>query len=183
MTHTFDLGGWRSQLPADLPPVLRSWLCEQTSLTQRVQASCSVDAPFNLRVLRHDFALPHRDEAALLATPGRVRTREVLLCAGNTPLIFAHSVVARADLRGAWASMEGVGGRSLGSVLFADAAVSRNALYFKCCAQHHPLHVKAKHGCPERPLELWARRAVFLREQRPLVVTEVFLPSIMALTS
>src|SRR5262245_53482366 len=117
-TSKQDAGGWDATLPSNLPPDLASWLQEQASLTQRVQSICAPVTSFNLRVLRHDFDLPHRDELALLNVKGRVRTREVLLRNGNTALIFAHSIVARNDLANAWASMDGVGGRSLGSVLF-----------------------------------------------------------------
>lgn len=180
MSHTPDAGGWGSTLPAALPADLHSWLHETHSLTQRVQSVCPPHAPFNLQVLCHDFALPHRDEVALLGSHGRVRSREILLCRGRTPLIFAHSIVARADLRAAWASMDGIGGRSLGSVLFADPAVSRGTLHYHCCTPRHPLYQKAAPWCATRPEQLWARRAVFLRDNRPLVVTEVFLPALFA---
>ena len=35
--------------------------------------------------------------------------REVYLYCGNTPVVFAHSVVARKDLRGAWREFERTG--------------------------------------------------------------------------
>ena len=174
---------WLTELPDKLPPLLADWLQEKGSLTQRVQSICSPVTSFNLRVIKHHFELPHRDELSLLNVPGRVRTREVLLRNGSTALIFAHSIVSRADLAGAWACMDGIGDQSLGSVLFADPAVTRSELRFHCCNPNHPLYRKAVDYCAgppsEPPSELWARRAVFLRDNRPLVVTEVFLPVLL----
>ena len=183
MPSIFDAGGWSSQLSPKLSATLHGWLTEQGSLTQRVQSVCTPAASFNLRVLRHDLALPHRNEVALLASHGRVRTREILLCRGKTPLIFAHSIVARGDLYKAWASMDGIGGRSLGSVLFVDPAVQRGTLHYRRCDARHPLYQKALRWCGhiERPDFFWARRAVFVRDNRPLVVTEVFLPALFLL--
>lgn len=170
---------WAPTLPADLDPALASWLQEKGSLTQRIQSVCHSATSFNLRVIKHHFDLPHRDELTLLNVPGRVRTREVVLRNGNTPYVFAHSIVARADITGAWACMEGIGEQSLGSVLFSDPAVTRGELSFHCCNARHPLYRKAIDFCSVPPSQLWARRAVFLREDRPLVVTEVFLPAIL----
>ncbi|HTJ96609.1 MAG TPA: chorismate lyase [Rhodocyclaceae bacterium] len=176
-----DAGGWLPHIPKSLPAVLQAWLGETGSLTRRVQSICSSAQPFSLRLLAHDFSLPHRDEVTLLQTHQRVRSREILLQRGSVPLVFAHSVVARRDLRGAWTSMDGVGGRSLGSVLFADHRVVRGALHFKRLDARHPLFQKALPWCGVAPKELWARRAVFSRYGKPLAVTEVFLPSILSL--
>lgn len=177
-----DAGGWLPHLPADTPLPLRAWLRERASLTQRVKSVCKESAPFSLRVLRHDFAAPHGDERKLIDAPGDVRCREILLMRGSVPLVFAHSVVARRDLRGAWASMDGIGGRSLGSVLFADHRVRRGALHYRRLDARHPLFRKAVRWCGEfAPQTLWARRAVFLHGGRPLVVTEVFLPAVLSL--
>ena len=86
-------------------------------------ASASIDelAVMNLR----------RKELALI--------REVYLYCGNTPLVFAHSVVARKDLRGAWRSLSGLGNRSLGTVLFTNPVVKRTPLRFRKLTSGHPL--------------------------------------------
>jgi chorismate--pyruvate lyase len=159
---------------------LRAWLCETGSLTQRVVSTCTADAPFNLQLLKRGFAPAHRDELPLLGMHDRARVREILLKRGNEPLVFAHSVISHRDLRGAWAILDGIGGRSLGSILFHDHTVKRGALHFRRIDKRHPLFAKALRWCGNlQPTELWARRAVFERRGRPLIVTEVFLPAVM----
>jgi chorismate lyase len=181
-----DAGGWLPSLPKSLtqtlPISLRSWLTETGSLTQRVQRACSVEHPFSLQVLRRGFSAAHRDELPLLGLHDRARMREILLKRGDVPLVFAHSVISHRDLHGAWAILDGIGGRSLGSILFSDHTVRRGALHFRRLDARHPLFRKALPWCEEGPpIELWARRAVFERKGRPLIVTEVFLPQVMPL--
>lgn len=179
-SHTPDAGGWRPRIPQRLPAVLRRWLGETGSLTRRVQLACSAHKPFSLRVLAHGFAPAHRDELSLLGQHDRARMREILLMRGDTPLVFAHSVISHRDLRGAWAILDGIGGRSLGSILFSDHRVERGALHFCRLDARHPLYRKALPWCSGVvPNELWARRAVFRRHGRPLIVTEVFLPEVL----
>jgi len=174
-----DGGGWRSRAPQSLPPALRQWLTETGSLTQRVLSSCSAAQPFSLQLLRRGFAPAHRDELPLLGLHDRARVREILLKRGDTPLVFAHSVISHRDLKGAWAVLDGIGGRSLGSVLFHDHTVKRGPLHFRRIDARHPLFAKALPWCgAAQPTALWARRAMFERRGRPLIVTEVFLPEV-----
>lgn len=179
-----DAGGWRPRLPQNLPellaPALRDWLLETGSLTRRVQNACSPAAPFGLQLLARGFAPAHRDELPLLGLHDRARMREILLKRGDTPLVFAHSVISHRDLHGAWSILDGIGGRSLGSILFADPTVRRGALHFCRIDARHPLFRKALPWCQNAQVKaLWARRAVFERAGRPLIVTEVFLPQIL----
>lgn len=181
-SRTPDAGGWLPHAPHYLPPPLRNWLCETGSLTQRVQRFCTEAEPFGLQLLKRGFAPAHRDELPLLGLHDRARVREILLKRGEVPLVFAHSVISHRDLHGAWAILDGIGGRSLGSILFHDHTVKRGALHFRRIDARHPLFAKALTWCGEaRPIELWARRAVFERMGKPLIVTEVFLPPVMAL--
>ena len=175
-----DAGGWLPRIPHSLLIALRGWLGETGSLTQRVQSVCTPAQPFSLQVLARGFAPAHRDELPLLGLHDRARFREILLKRGDTPLVFAHSVISHRDLKGAWAILDGIGGRSLGSILFHDHTVHRGALHFRRIDARHPLFQKSLPWCGgAHPRELWARRAVFERRGRPLIVTEVFLPEVM----
>lgn len=179
-SRNLDAGGWLPRIPQSLPPALRAWLGETGSLTRRVQSVCTAEQPFSLQVLARGFASAHRDELPLLGLHDRARFREILLKRGDVPLVFAHSVISHRDLKGAWAILDGIGGRSLGSILFHDHTVERGALHFRRIDARHPLFRKALPWCGgAHPGELWARRAVFARHGRPLIVTEVFLPAVM----
>lgn len=114
------------------------------------------------------MAPPLPDEAALLGLR-RGQTaliREVWLQNGDIPLVFARSVLPRASLRGGWRKLGKLGSRPLGAALFSDARVVRKPLAF--CRWHG------------RPAQ-WARRSVFVRDGRVILVTEAFLPAVLKL--
>lgn len=107
--------------------------------------------------------------------------REVYLRCDETPVVFAHSVVRREHLRGAWRSLGRLGSRSLGTMLFTNPLIERTPLVFRKLKPHHPLFERACKQLPARPLHLWARRSLFILQQQPILVTEVFLPAILRL--
>jgi len=173
---------WKSQpFLVGAPSFLRPWLADQGSLTARITARCN---RFQVRVLRQGMALPFEDERALIGLPRNRRAwlREVLLLADGVPVVFAHTVLAPRDLRGPWRMAAGIGGRPLGAALFADPRIVRGALRCERLGAAHPLHRHACLALDERLPALWARRSRFLRHEGPLLVTEVFLPGVAALS-
>ena len=159
------------------PAYLHPWLSDPASLTARIVAHC---ARFQVRVLGECRALPFNDERTLIGLPvGRhAWTREVLLLADNVPVVFAHSVLAPRDLVGAWHMAQAIGSRPLGAALFADPGICRGPLTSARLLAPHPLHRHACKALGEPLPTLWARRSRFSRLDRPLLVTEVFLPGI-----
>lgn len=176
-----DAGGWMPG--AGRAGVYRRWLEEQGSLTACIIAACPVDAPFSVRVLRHEDARPCLDECALIGlSAGRcARSRDVVLLSGRTPVVYAHTVVARDHLRRPWHLMDRVGGRALGTVLFTDPCIGRGGLAFARIDGRHPLFRRAVAWTARKPSSLWARRATFSLGGCPMLVTEVFLPEILEL--
>lgn len=170
---------WQSRPPAAHCPY-RPWLIDMGSLTHRIQARCSA---FSVRGLRLTKAKSGRDEAACVQLDPRelALLREVLLYCGDTPVVFAHSVIPRAGLRGPWRSLSKLGSKPLGAALFADPKVKRMPLQFKKLSRRHELYRRACRILPERPPHLWARRSVFVLRRYPILVTEVFLPGILDL--
>ncbi|UXY15016.1 chorismate lyase [Chitiniphilus purpureus] len=158
------------------PRALRPWLTEAGSLTARLIAH---HPDFQVRVLKQQAARPHQDELATLCLASGVRhapTREVLLCAGTTPLVFAHSVTTAVAVRRGFRKFRHVGGRSLGSLLFASPTIARSRLAWCRVDARHPLWRKARKAVGPLPRRLWARRSVFYAGADRLLVTEVFLP-------
>lgn len=107
--------------------------------------------------------------------------REVYLYCGDTPVVFAHSVVAHKDLRGAWRSLSGLGNKSLGTVLFSNPKIERTPLVFKKVSRRHFLYDRACERLMIKPADLWARRSLFTLHGQSILVTEVFLPAILDL--
>jgi len=166
--------GWIAH-PLSIPRPLRHWLVDRGSLTQRLRSHCT---DFRVMPLATGLARAHRDECGLLALAPQTHAyvREVLLMCGNTPAVFAHSVLPLAGLRGGWHGITGLGNRSLGEALFHDPRIGRQALSFRRVCGGHPLYDAVAARLPEVPHRLWARRSAFCLNGHPLLVTEVFLP-------
>jgi chorismate lyase len=171
--------GWRS------PPIglfraskLFPWLTDSGSLSARIQQHFQ---RFNLVRLNQQLARAHADEAALLGVrvSTHVLVREVILRDGDTPLIFAHTVVARDAAQSAWYALRNLGTRPLAQLLFNDKRIESGALRYRHLNTTHPLMAKIKAALPAlAPQRYWARRRVFEKAGQRLIVTEVFLGAI-----
>ena len=168
---------WRSAPPSHGDArfgTLHPWLTSRGSLTSRLVAHFG---QFNLVRVMQRAQLPNVDERRELGLRDRERAivREVLLRDGEKPLVFAHSLVARRDLRGVWRGLSRLGGRPLAEMLFHDTAVVRLPMEYRKIDARHPLFRRAMAVAPFQATSIWARRSVFLKQGRPLLVTEVFL--------
>jgi len=165
-----------------MPPTgrLRPWLTDRGSLTVKIIANVE---KFNLQRLQQRLATPLKDERrALGLRQGELAViREVVLRDDNTPLIFAHTAANPRDLRGAWRGLSKLGNQPLAEMLFHDPLVSRMAIEYKQLPPTHPLIDSIVTATSLPPQLMWARRSVFLKSSRPLLVTEVFLPHLLAL--
>ncbi len=164
--------------PFRVPRALRGWLTDRGSLTRRLQAR-HVD--FCVRPVARGLARPFPDETHLLSVPPQTQAyvRDVLLFGDGRARVFAHSVLPRAALRGAWGGVTQLGAKSLGEVLFTDPRIQRLGLYMRRLDARHPLYRAAQRHTRIDVRQLWARRSVFCLDGRPLLVTEVFLPAIL----
>ena len=170
---------WKSR-PAHTgaPRFLLPWLVDCGSLTARLQARCS---RFEVSVAAELLQVPTEDERRLVGLR-RARlawVREVLLSGDGVPLVFAHSILAPNDLDGVWRMARCIGGRPLGAALFADPAIKRGDMHSARLDPHHPLYRRAvavAGALAPPPTVLWARRSLFRRKGRPLLVSELFLP-------
>ncbi|CAH1387868.1 chorismate--pyruvate lyase family protein [Candidatus Nitrotoga sp. M5] len=170
---------WHTFLP-DIEAGYAPWLRTDGSLTLRIQQRCD-----NFRVcnVHNHLATAVYDETALLGLPAqqKIYTREVFLHADGKPVVYAHSVVAAQHLCGAWHALRNLGNRPLGALLFAHPLVQRSALHFRALKPNHPLYQRAAVTLATPPQKLWARRSLFILRNAPLLVTEIFLPDILAL--
>ncbi|HYC47106.1 MAG TPA: chorismate lyase [Burkholderiales bacterium] len=158
----------------------RPWLTDRGSLTARIAARCP---GVWVKVVFQGLRRPDRDERFMFADAGRSRVlvREVFLYCGDTPVVFAHTVLDPRDLRGPWRSVAGLGHRPLGAALFADARIERHPLKSRKIGWHHELHRRLSAHVRDAPRALWARRSLFRLHNSPILVTEVFLPEILSL--
>lgn len=158
----------------------RNWLQDRGSLTRRIQDRCG---QFRVQRIFQSFSRIYGDELDVMGLRASelAMVREVYLYCGNTPVVFAHSVVAHKNLRGAWRGLSGLGNKSLGTVLFTNPRIKRTPLEFKKVSRGHFLYDRACAGLSSRPANLWARRSLFTLHGQSILVTEVFLPAILDL--
>jgi chorismate--pyruvate lyase len=164
----------RSHVPAEL----RGWLLDAGSLTDRLRATCR--GCFSVRVINEGWQRPRRDEARLLAmrpaTLGWVR--QVQLLCDRVPWVFARTVIPVATLSGSQRQLIHLGNRPLGAFLFADPGMRRAAVELACIRPGQFMFAEATAGLAGTPEAIWGRRSVFRVGGKPLLVTEVFLPTL-----
>ena len=158
----------------------RHWLVDAGSLTARLQASCK---QFSVSRVSVGWGSPQRDESLLLRMRCHEQAllREVVLNCDGKPVVFAHSVLPRRSLRGEWHGLGRLGNKPLGAALFANPAVVRTPLSFRKLLPRNALYQRASLVLDCRPPCLWARRSVFMLQGAAIMVTEVFLPSVLQL--
>lgn len=161
--------------PAQLQPAPRprelDWLNEQGSLTRRLTALSG--ERFAVEVLAEGWQTLRDDECAALGvaagSPGWVR--EVYLCGGGQPWVFARSVAAREALQRHPFAFASLGSTALGHLLFRDPAFLREPI--EACRYPAALLPEAV-----RRAGLWGRRSLFRQDVLGVLVAEVFLPAL-----
>jgi chorismate--pyruvate lyase len=163
-----------------LPAVLRGWLIDTASLTERLQALCG--PAFGVRLRRQGWRRPAFGERAALGMEDHrvALVREVHLLRGSTPLVFARTVMPAEALRGRGRRLARLGNRPLGALLFADPRIRRAGIEVARIRPGDDFHAAAiEHRRAERGAEIWGRRSLFLIGEQPLLVNEIFLPALL----
>jgi chorismate--pyruvate lyase len=156
------------------------WLVHVGSLTARIRSRCS---DFRVRLVAQGRRVPFGDEMAPLGLRAgeSAWVREVVLLCGDAPLVFAHTVLPAANACGPWRLLAGLGTKPLGELLFTDPLISRAALRYARLDRRYSMHARATEVCGVLAGTLWARRSLFSRDGRAILVSEVFLPEILSL--
>jgi len=135
------------------------------SLTKRlVKAS---NGEFSVRVTFQGWGYPSRDEMKVLNIPVRQKAliREVELLCFSDVWVTARSVIPNSTLSGAEKQLQFMGNRPLGAFLFKSRTMHRKPLEISMPISKH---LKGIYG----------RRSVFLLHEKPLLVSELFLPCV-----
>jgi len=161
----------RDQLTDAHAPLTLEWLFHPDSLTRRL-TRLSADA-FSVQPLTEGWQSLRADECSALRIPEGSQgwVREVYLRGHGDKWVFARSVAARNALENSGLHMDELGTRSLGELLFSDAAFQRGPL--QIC--HYPALWLPAADTHE---DLWARRSLFSRDALGILVAEVFLPNL-----
>jgi len=179
--HVFE-PVWRSRemlLGRAVEKEIAPWLFEHGSLTRRIILNCK--NKFRVEVISQQWKRPMLNEALRLDVHPEHHAfiREVLLYCGDTPWVFARSVIPHKTLTGPRRSLGKLGNRPLGEILFSDPSIQRDALEVAEIAKGQRMYRCATQCLANPPAKVWGRRSVFYLHKKPLLVNEVFLPSII----
>ena len=155
-------------------PSLLPWLFDTSSLTTRLVALCGDD--FSVRVISQNWQKLESDEISAMALEN-VRSalvRQVLLCCGDKPLVYARTVIPATTIQGAQRRYANMGSRPLGAMLFADRTMQREAVEVAALPAAHAANQYTNFDEP-----IWGRRSVFRVAGKPLLVGEYFLPELI----
>ena len=150
------------------------WLFDASSLTARLIDLCGDD--FSVRVISQRWQLLDAEEASAMSLSD-VRSalvRQVLLCCGDRPLVYARTVIPVTTIKGAQRRYANMGNRPLGAMLFADRTMRREEVQVAVLPASHEANQFIKADEP-----VWGRRSVFRVADKPLLVSEYFLSDLL----
>ena len=180
-SHWCDAQGY------SLPENLKSWLLDPHSLTARLKSHCH---KFRVELLGQRVETCQANEAVALIPLGEtILVREVLLFCDEKPQVFARSLLPLSSLTGAEKALATLGTQSLGQVLFNNPSLERQTIEVAAfdttssvgkLVKELQLSSTKSSEIHSSSKNLWGRRSVFVLENKPLMVAEVFLPGAFA---
>ncbi len=166
----------RRIISGQVPDNILHWLLDRASLTQRIINTCS--GRFRVKVLSQQWDRPMANEARALgmASTGHALIRQVQLLCDEEPWVYARTVIPRTTLTGPERRLAYLKSRSLGAMLFADPTMRRSEVQVSRVTPRDKLHGIVASHIDQSPEVIWGRRSVFTIGNKPLLVSELFLP-------
>mgnify|MGYP000910507047 CR=1 FL=1 len=172
--HLSSEPAWRRMISVSdytVPGQWRPWLSDTGSLTQRLIDACNGE--LTVQVLRQNLGVPRLSERRALGLPQRRQAliREVILLGGGIPWVYARSIIPLSTLTGRLRRLRQLDNRPLGALLFSEPSMCREPVEIACyTSAQMPTALAAKQST------MWGRRSVFRLHNKPLLVSEIFLP-------
>lgn len=165
---------WRrpSQLKHKLSTMELAWLLDNGSLTKKLVEKSQGE--FYVEVIQQRIQTVSLAERQALGIPhGRWAViREVILYGQQSPWVYARTIIPLSTLQGPLRRLHYLGNRPLGEQLFNDPSMCRKPMEI---AQLSPQQLPSTLTLSS---PAWGRRSVFTLSNKPLLVSEVFLPAI-----
>lgn len=170
----FEATQWQSSL--NLPPPWHDWLSFTGSLSQRLQDTF---AGLSVKLINQQWQLPLTSEHKLLGIPKHQSAfiREVILYANHQPVVFARTIIPAFTGLLSCQPLLDLETEPLGKLLFSHPSAKRNPCFKYARFSHRQLQALPT------PItqDCWGRQSVFIINQRPLMVNELFLPTIFSM--
>ena len=167
---------WVSQNKAEpCSEKIRSWLYDNNSLTQKLEHLCQ---EFQVQIRQQITVSPTSPFlSGYFNNDANVLLREVFLYCDDVPVVFAQTEIPLSTLTQEQAKLAEIGSQSLGRILFQEPSMKRGAIevaQFREEPQLGQLCQSLNQSCAH---SLWARRSLFYLNDKPLLVSELFLPA------
>lgn len=149
-----------------------SWLLDTCSLTQKLIEKSHGN--FSVELIQQSIqqVLFSEKKALHIAHRQWALIREVILYGQQTPWVYARTVIPLPTLHGPLRRLHYLGNKPLGEQLFTDPSMQREPVEIAQLPYEllpKKLHIQES---------TWGRRSVFRLSNKPLLVTEVFLPAL-----
>lgn len=147
------------------------------SLTRYIETECN--SALQVELKSESWQQPLQEEADKLNVDSSEQAfvRESWLKTNNQYLIYARSIVPKQTYAQFETQLDKLGTRPLGELLFADASGYRAEMRY-ARVPHDCLLFDATVDHNDNKGTLWARQSLFYIKEQPLLILEVFLPSI-----
>jgi chorismate--pyruvate lyase len=154
------------------------WLMDSGSLTKKLVQKANGN--FRVSVLSQSIRPVLLSEQRVLLIPHRqwALIREVVLYGNNSPWVYARTAIPLNTLKGSLRRLHYLGNKPLGEQLFTDPSMQRGKLQIAKFLPSHLPPLTQKISLPPQQ-STWGRRSVFCLSSQPLLVSEVFLPSLV----
>lgn len=172
---------WQNKLDTEIELVdhrLHEFLFQDGSLSRYIEDNCGGE--FHIELKNESWCQPLTDEieSLSLAEDEITFVRESWLKCDNNRLVYARTVIPRTTFEKESQELLQLGNKPLGNILFNDNTAYRtNMRYAKIpvdCSLHQQATVASKIAG-----DLWGRQSLFYINNNPLLITEVFLPTIL----
>lgn len=161
-----------------LPEDVRPWITLATSMTARIGAVAG--NAIDVEVLQQARGPLHDDERGFFEPPSAQGVvREVCLKSAGQPLLMARTVFTSRGLE-EHPTIVRLGNHALGSLLFADGPPPYFAREYMAFGEDAPLWPLVRKCHDSHPGPYWARRTLFGLFDEALLVTEIFMPELLA---
>ena len=153
--------------------LLNSWLLDKGSLTQKLIEKSRNN--FHVEVIQQSIqAITFSEKRALEISQRQwAVSREVILYGNDTPWVYARTIIPLSTLRGRLRQLYYLGNKPLGEALFNDPSMQRGPVEI---AKFHYQQLPSMLNISK---PTWGRRSIFRLSDKPLLVSEVFLPALL----
>lgn len=133
-----------------------------------------------MTVLFHQWRKPYLSECRQLQLPLHryALIREVMLHQNGKPLLLARTIIPEETIKVAHRNLSHLGTRPLGEVIFSYPDLDRITMDLTFIEPARWTSQAQCSGNIDQPI--WGRRTVYAIQQRPMLVSEFFLPEILA---